>query len=192
MLVWVNPVVYDKWLIRQVNIYGTGASSSSSSTVPPPPPAPTANTLATLDERRVASGTPWHSGLNQMLYNQACSTNSALCQNCWRKEQLGTLSCYFCGIPMTNIPVTAAHISAMVADRSQTLLMTLGLRVKEPQPDADPRRSRGIKREVFLGKSWGGAAKAGCMALRRRRKTRQETCSMLLLLQDGIKTRNSG
>ena len=60
---------------------------------------------------------------------------------------------------MTNIPITAAQISAMVADRSQTLLTTLGLRIKEPQPDADPRRSRGIKREVFLGKSWGRRCK---------------------------------
>ncbi len=35
VLVWVNPDFYDKWLIRQVNVYGDGASSSSSSTVPP-------------------------------------------------------------------------------------------------------------------------------------------------------------
>ena len=58
-----------------------------------------------------------------------------------------------------NIPVTAAHVSAMAADSSQTLLQSLGLRIKEPQPDADPRRFRGIKKEVFLGKSWGRRCK---------------------------------
>ena len=72
MLVWVNPEYYDKWLPRQVTIYGTGASSSSSSG---PPPPPTVSNLAILNERRVTSGTPWDTALNQMLYQKACSEN---------------------------------------------------------------------------------------------------------------------
>ena len=54
--------------------------------------------------------------------------------------------------PDDNIPVTAEEVAAMAADSSQILLQSLGLRVRAPQPDADPRRARGVKREVFLGK----------------------------------------
>ena len=95
---------------------------------------------------------------------------------------------------MTNIPVTAAHISAMVADSSQTLLQTLGSRIKEPQPDADPRRSRGIKKDVFLGKSWGRRCKGWRHGAKKKKNEAGDLLhmSLILLLQDGIKIQNSG
>ena len=42
----------------------------------------------------------------------------------------------------------------MAADATTYLLQSLGLRVRAPSADADPRRARGVKRSVILGKSW--------------------------------------
>ena len=148
ILVWVNPEYYGKWLPRpQVNIYGTGASSFSSGPTPAISGEPTS-------ERRVTSGTPWDTAFNELLWGKARSENCSMCPRCYRKEQLGTIACYQCGITMTSVPISSEQVQSMAADATTYLLQSLGLRVRAPSADADPRRARGVKRSVILGKSW--------------------------------------
>ena len=42
----------------------------------------------------------------------------------------------------------------MAADATTHLLQSLGLRIRAPAVDDDPRRYRGVKRSVILGKTW--------------------------------------
>ncbi len=77
-----------------------------------------------------------------------------MCPRCYRKEQLGTIACYQCGITLRNVPISAEQVQGMAADATTHLLQSLGLRIRAPSVDDDPRRARGVKKSVILGKTW--------------------------------------
>ena len=54
---------------------------------------------------------------------------------------------------MANIPISAKQIADMVQDSSQTLLQSLGLRVKVPDSATDSRRARGNKAVIYRDKT---------------------------------------
>ena len=52
------------------------------------------------------------------------------------------------------MPISAEQVKAMAADATTHLLQSLGLRIRQPTVDDDPRRYRGVKKSVILGKTW--------------------------------------
>ena len=64
------------------------------------------------------------------------------------------MACYKCGVTITNVPISAEHVKAMAADATTHLLQSLGLRIRQPTVDDDPRRYRGVKISVIYDKSW--------------------------------------
>ena len=105
-------------------------------------------------QRRVTYGTPWGHACDHLLYGKARSENASICPRCYRKEQLGFMACYKCGVTITNVPISAEHVKAMAADAATHLLQSLRLRIRQPTVDDDPRRYRGVKKSVMLGKTW--------------------------------------
>ena len=149
ILVWVNQEFYDKYLVvpNAVNIFGTGASSSSSA-------APTfANPV---DAREETPSGSLAACIDDLFKSMTISMHCAMCMNCFRKEQVGTIWCYSCGTPMTmqeRLPISPEHIALMVQDSSDKLMAKLGLRIRTTDP-TDARRVRGAKKRIFDGLTW--------------------------------------
>ena len=112
-----------------MNIFSsTGASSSSSSS---------GNLQPT-----VTSSTPWDNAVEHLWYGKARSENIAVCPRCYKKEAIGTVACYRCGVTMTNSPISAEQVRQLAADPTTQLLNSLGL-IAMPKPETEnPRRFR--------------------------------------------------
>ena len=60
---------------------------------------------------------------------------------------------------MASTPISASKIAEMVQDKPQTMLHSLGLRIKVPDSAADPRRARGNKAVICRDKTWAERCK---------------------------------
>ena len=127
-----------------VNIFGTGASSSSSA-------APT--TANPVDAREETPSGSMAAGIDGLFKDMTISKHCAMCMNCFKKEQVGTIWCYNCGTPMTmqeRLPISTEHLAIMVQDSSDKLMARLGLRIRTTD-STDARRIRGTKKRDFDG-----------------------------------------
>ena len=131
-MLFVNPLYYQKWLPGPAfSIWSsTGASSSSSSTVNLQP--------------RVTLSSPWDNALEHLWWGRARSEHVAICPRCFKKEAVGTIACYSCGITMTNSPISAEQARESAADPTTQLLSSLGLVLRKPEAE-NPRKLRGHK-----------------------------------------------
>ena len=87
---------------------------------------------------------PWDNALEHLWWGKARSEHVAICPPCFKKEAVGTIACYSCGITMTNSPISAEQVRELAADQTTQLLNRLGSILRKPEAE-NPRRSRGPK-----------------------------------------------